>query len=123
MSRSRHSDGWRWWGEERKQRSLMKDFQDWKKQAREEMEDMNTEPGTVYVIINEWLPSGSGAEAELREIVDGRYFLTEDEAWYALEVIASSESIHLEPTATSVEVPPGGGIEYETYYIQELMHG
>lgn len=110
-----YKDTWRGWGEYRKERSRLKDFEDWKTEALEGAQEMSN----VFVIINEW---GVG-DYDLREIVDGNFFYTEDAAWRALREIADAFEAELNLQDTSIDVEPGKNVQYETYYIQELTHG
>ncbi len=115
MSRTRkHHYTWQYWGEERKQRSLCKEHENWKKEALEEL-DME-EYESVFVIINEW---EANDEDPIMEIVGGRYFDDEDLAWERLEQIAESYGVDLPAADNSFEVP--SETTYETYYIMELV--
>ena len=70
---------------------------------------------SVYVIINEW---EANDEDSLLEIVGGKYFNTEDDAWFHLSDIADRYEATLSHEDTSFEVPSDS--TYETYYIMEL---
>lgn len=119
MSRTRkHQYTWQYWGEERRQRSLRKEHDNWKVEA---MADLEVEE-VVYIIINEWEPKDSKYSAN--EIVDGKFFESEDDAWEALMVIADAHGLTLEGDETSFEVDElPSHLNYESYYIQELTNG
>ena len=120
MSKSRSHDSYAAWGEYRKQCSLLKDFTDWKQEAREDMQDMSEKP-SVYIIINEWNSEDAG-DATLQEIVNARYFDSEDEAWEHLAYIAESYHVELDGDDTSLELPDVHAIRNQSYYIQELTN-
>lgn len=109
---------WREWGEERKQRSLSVEFEDWKKLVREELEDMEDEYEYVYVIVNEWTPDGS--EHDLREVVDSRFFYNHADAWERLSMVAEAFGHNLDPEEASFDLAPSKGIARQAYYIEEL---
>jgi len=121
VSKSRNTDiSWRQWGEERKQRSLLKDFTDWKQEAREDMQDMSEKP-SVYIIINEWESEDAG-DGTFQEIVNARYFDSEDAAWEHLAYIAESYHVELDEDDTAIELPDVHAIRNQSYYIQELTN-
>lgn len=73
---------------------------------------------SVFVIINEWtaIDNSSGAE-----IVDSKYFESEDEAWDALLLIAQAHETTLFADETSLSFEnPTANLEFEEYYIQEV---
>lgn len=108
---------WREWGEERKQRSLRTEHNDWKNEALEELTMQDDD--SVYVIINEW---DANDEDPMTEIVGGTYFATEESAWDHLDEIADTYGVELSLEDTSFDVP--SDTTYESYYIMELRkHG
>ena len=100
---------WQYWGEERKQRSLKKDFDKWKL----ELEDVD-ETESVFLIINEW-PINEDAEGS--EVVS--LHRTENAAWDELAEIAKEFDVDIRPDDTSFSTPPVVGRSIETYYIDE----
>jgi len=120
VSKSNH-DSYREWGEYRKQRELTKDFTNWKNDALRELEVPDKdELYSVYIITNEWASEDS--REDMSEVVDGKWFALESEAWNALKEIADSFGFDLDPEETSFDVPKGlaVGLVHDTYYIQEL---
>jgi hypothetical protein len=80
------------------------------------------EVDTVYIIANEWREHEG--EVEGYELVGAKFFLTEDEAWDALSLIAESCESTLHKDDTSFEpVDSGPNIEWEEYRIEELARG
>lgn len=72
----------------------------------------------VFIIIDEWtgIDNSSGAE-----IVDSKYFESEDEAWDALLLIAQAHDTTLFADETSISFEDHKPyLQYEEYYIQEL---
>lgn len=116
MSRS-----WREWGAERKLRSITKEHENWKREALEElgMAEKN-EPKSVYVIINEWTDISNDTSSE---IVGGKWFSTEDDAWDALNLVAEALSVELPEDETSIQLEDHTpGLQSEEYRIEELIH-
>lgn len=111
MSKNKDHSSWKAWGEYRKERSRLKDFEDWKKEYKEEM-------AGIFVVINEWQHAGD--EGECTEIVGSQYFTSEDGAWDGLKAIADANEVTLERDQYELDVEPGARISYDTYYIQEL---
>lgn len=72
---------------------------------------------SAFVIINEWEYLDEGGS----EVVDSRYFTSEDSAHRALSLIAESPEMELRFNETSISKAVGD--EYEEYYIQELTLG
>ena len=97
--------------------SKRKSEQDWKKEM--EMTDKDS-LFSVYVILNEWAESAGGPD--LQEIVDGKWFESESEAWDHLAIIAESVGVSLNADDTNFSSPEAGndGLAHDTYYIQEL---
>lgn len=73
---------------------------------------------SIYVIMNEWTDDFQ----DFSEIVDFKYFLSENEAWVSLAIIAQSSGIILEGDETSFDVPEDRlvSLDRDTYFIQEL---
>lgn len=115
MSRKRHADdSWRAWGEYRKERSRLKDFEDHKQEALEDR------MSSVFIIVNEWIDI---EDNEGSEVVGSKYFESESEAWDALQLIAESYSRDLPHGETNfVMENHASHLQYEEYYIQELTH-
>lgn len=97
--------------------SRRKSERDWKKEMEMASKDSLF---SVYVIINEW--SETVGDPDLQEIVDGKWFESESEAWDHLSIIAESFSVSLDIDDTSFDAPgaEAHGLAYDTYYIQEL---
>lgn len=113
MSKSKTHDSWRAWGEYRKERSRLKDFDNWKNEALEELN-----MASVFIVMNEWdFEDGGGSE-----IVGGVHYTSESQAWDALSVIAERLHMELDPSDTSLLVRDGA-VDYESYYIEELLNG
>lgn len=73
----------------------------------------------VFVIINEWESEDYGF-ATFQEIVGGRWFDCEDEAWSHLSDIADEYGMELPSEATGFDIPDQYAIRNQSYYIQEL---
>lgn len=75
---------------------------------------------SVYIIINEWSETVGGPD--FQEIIDGKWFESESEAWDHLSIIAESMNLILEREDTSFNTPDAHeySLAYDTYYIQEL---
>ena len=72
----------------------------------------------VFVIFNEWTDIANNTSSEL---VDGKFFLTEGEAWDALNMIAESYETELDKDDTSIQLEDHDpSLQNEEYYIQEL---
>lgn len=72
----------------------------------------------VFVIINEWTTIDNDTGSE---IVDSKFFESEQKAWEALRDIAHSFEDDLDYDATSLTFEkPDQHLDYEEYYIQEL---
>lgn len=71
----------------------------------------------VYVIMNEW--TTEDGELTLSEVVDGRFFTTEDEAWDRLKAIAEAYHIDINRGWTGFDAPLNADITQE-YYIEGL---
>ena len=82
---------------------------------------MSSDNMRVYVIIDEWLPSGGAYE--LTEIVGGRWFDSQDSAWDHLFLVAESYDVELHSWNTSFYMnEPEPGISHQSYYIEELVN-
>ena len=75
---------------------------------------------SVYIIINEWSPDDS--QEDLSEVVGGKFYLTEHEAWDDLKAIGEAFDFDIHPQDESFEVPSTKliGLSRDIYYIQEL---
>ena len=107
---------WQYWGEERKQRSLKKDFDKWQKELDEDMSEA-VEHESVFIVVNEWTEERSGMEA--RE--DVSFWHTEDAAWEDLFEIAREFDVVLSGDDTSFDVPDQL-LESNVYYIEERQY-
>lgn len=105
------------WGPELKARES-RGSDNWKQAVREELEEMNEDSSSVFVIVNEWTPEGSQNSSS--EIVGNRFFGDEDEAWEHLLNVAESYGVDLDPAYNSFALPPGGGIDEQSFFIDEL---
>lgn len=93
----------------------------WKLNLHQKEEIIVADITTVFIIINEWDDELTGATFE--EIVGAKFFLTEDEAWDALNEVAESYEVSLPKADTSFDLPDVKAISNQTYYIQELGRG
>lgn len=127
MSKSRHpQDSWRAWGEYRKERDRLEDFDNWKQEAVEDLE-MNRPMGEhskttrIYVVKEEWQPLG--LDVDLDEVVGA--FFSEEDAWEVLDGLAHDRGIKLPIRDTSFTVPnPDDSTEYSTFFIDIMeVHG
>lgn len=87
----------------------------WKRELNEEqgMSEIR-----VFVIINEWTDVDGYVSSE---VVGGRWFPSEDEAWLALSLVAESFDIDPDGEATSFTVEGHDtGLQSEEYRIEEL---
>lgn len=87
--------------------------------AYQEWADMSE---SIFTIVGEYRPNDS--EYDLKEIL-GEYYLTHQEARDALLWMAANEyHVELDLGCNYFEVPtPEAGIEYQIYYIEELIRG
>lgn len=110
------------WGPELKARdSRVEGKHDWKRQALKELEEVaDVDIRTVYIIVNEWAPDDN--DETFTEVTGARFFLTEEDAWDHLNVIADSLDVTLHPDDTSFEVPTEHklGLTNDEYRIEEL---
>ena len=91
---------------------------DWKNDWKEEEVP---EIKNVYVIIDEWTDTHGSTSSE---VTDNKFFLTEDEAWEALDRIAEAFHYELDPDETSIQLGAHKEkIQYEEYRIEELDRG
>jgi hypothetical protein len=96
-----------------------KSEQDWKRELHKEEEEVN-DTQQVYVIINEWEDiHGLGSS----EIVNNKWFTSEDDAWEALNQIAESHKIDLDYEETSLRLENHNHLRSEEYRIEELNRG
>lgn len=102
---------WQYWGEERRQRSLLKEHNNWKQEAMSDLEEVHE---SVFLIVNEWTAND---EDDVSEIV--ALFHTENAAWDELHEIAKEFNIILDPDETSFSPPSPGLSINEAYYIEE----
>lgn len=76
---------------------------------------------SVFIILNEWTSIDNSTGVE---IVDSKYFESEDEAWEALLLIAQAHNTTLFADETSISFEDHKPyLQYEEYYIQELTKG
>lgn len=72
----------------------------------------------VFIIINEWTDVANNTSSQ---VVDSKYFESEDAAWEALRVIGEAYNHELGRDETSIQFDePLINIQYEEYYIEEL---
>lgn len=72
----------------------------------------------VFVIFNEWTGITNVTSSQ---VVDSKYFTSEDAAHDALKLIAEAYGAELLPDEMSLQLEDHApGIQYEEYYIQEL---
>lgn len=71
----------------------------------------------VYIIMNEWTADGEVFE----EITDGKFFVSEQDAWDALNAIAEAHGVELPMEDRLVSVPLGSSSQ--DYYIMNLTRG
>jgi hypothetical protein len=118
VSKSRsNTQSWAAWGEERKERSRLRDYENWKSEA---MEDLNNteEVDVVLVIKNYFEPVDVGVE--LMEIVSNRFFETDEEAWGHLSDIAEANGRSLSLDENSLTLPEDEIFVSQYYVIEEL---
>jgi hypothetical protein len=117
VSKRAQHNGWKAWGEYRKERSRLKDFRNYKQEA---LEDRMMHQ--VYIIVNEWTDV---ANQDGSEITGGKFYETEDAAWDDLSVIADENyGVDLKPDETSFVIEdPTNGLQYEEYRIEVLSNG
>jgi hypothetical protein len=98
--------------------SKRKSESDWKRELRKESAVPKLD--SVFIIINEWEPEDS--EETLMEIVDSKFYTSNDAAFHALADIAEGFGIALDDDATAFEVPKSKRLYLisDDYYIQEL---
>lgn len=73
---------------------------------------------SVFIIINEWT---DGTAATSSQVVDAKYFESENDAWEALRIIAESYGTTVYADETTLQLSDHKAhIDYEEYYIQEL---
>lgn len=73
---------------------------------------------SMFVIINEWTDVANNTSSE---VVDAKYFESEDDAWEALRLVAVAHDVNLDHDDTSLILGDSrSGIQFEEYYIQEL---
>jgi hypothetical protein len=76
----------------------------------------------VYVIVEEWLPTGDGQE--LHEIVDGLFYASKEAAHDELYRLAGLHNVELEEHEMAFDVPlPKSGLSSHIYYMEMLTHG
>lgn len=72
----------------------------------------------VFIIIDEWTDIAGVTSSQ---VVDSKYFESENEAWEALLIIAQSFDTTIYADETSLQLEDHSpGLQYEEYYIQEL---
>lgn len=75
----------------------------------------------MFIIVNEWTNSEGITSAE---VVGGKYFTSEEDAWGALLDIAVAYDVALCADEMNLVIEdPTPHISYEEYYIQELIRG
>jgi hypothetical protein len=76
---------------------------------------------TVFVIVNEWTSVDNSTGCE---VVDCKYFESEQDAWVALRDIAVAYDVDLHPDDTNFVLEDHKQyLQYEEYYILELNRG
>lgn len=108
------------WGPELKFRESREHRSDWKRYITQE-EEKEVSVQQVFVIINEWDDVANNTSSE---VVGGKWFESEDDAWQALADIAESYDTDLDPDETSIQLEDSKpGIQAEEYRIEELTRG
>lgn len=75
----------------------------------------------MFIIVNEWTNLEGVTSSE---VVGGRYFTSEEDAWGALLDIAVAYDVTLCADEMNLVIEdPTPHISYEEYYIQELIRG
>lgn len=92
----------------------------WKRNLHKEEEETVSEVTKVFVIINEWTTLDDDTSSE---VVGGKFFLTEDAAWEALDLVAEAHDVDLDPDETSFTTssPKKSGLASDEYRIEELV--
>lgn len=116
MSKS-YRDTYAGWGEYRKERSRLKDFEDWKQDWKEERV---RELDSVYVIVNEWTDIANNTSSE---IVNAKWYRNEPDAQYALGLLAEPHGVELTDDDTSFTLEDQAGLQSDEYRIEELDRG
>lgn len=83
----------------------------------QEEETVHSDDIKVFVIINEWTDEDDDGSSEL---VGGKWFASEDDAWEALDLIAKAHDVELDPDDTSIQFKD---VLDEEYRIEELTRG
>lgn len=108
------------WGPELKFRESRERRSDWKRYITQEEEAVSDDI-KVFVIINEWTDIANDTSSEL---VGGKWFASEDEAWDALDLIAEAHGVELNGDETSLILEDHkSGLQSEEYRIEELTRG
>lgn len=75
----------------------------------------------VYVIVNEWTDITNNTSSE---VTGAKFFLTESEAWDALDLIAEAHDVELARDDDSIQLEDHkSGLQSEEYRIEELTRG
>lgn len=73
---------------------------------------------SVFIIVNEWTDTTNATSSE---VVDAKFFESEDDAWEALRDIAISYDVELGRDETSLQLEEHKPyLQYEEFYIEEL---
>lgn len=80
---------------------------------------------SVFIIVNEWVDIANSTSSE---VVGGKFYTSENDAWEALLLIAQSYNTTLYIDETNLVFDEDSSelkrsLQYEEYYIQELTQG
>lgn len=108
------------WGPELKARDLRAEYKhNWKRNLNKEEEEVS-DNASVFVIINEWDIDDDNTSSE---ITGGEWFISENEAWSALNIIAEAYGMSLDVDETSFRLAATENLRSEEYRIEELIRG
>lgn len=115
MSRSWHNP----WGPELRFRESRTD--NWKQQIKKELDEVAAQDTGVFIIVNEWTDIANNTSSE---VVGGKWFASEDDAWVALDLIARAHDTELSADDLYLQFEDHkSGLQSEEYRIEELTRG
>ncbi|HEY6021917.1 MAG TPA: hypothetical protein VIY48_19235 [Candidatus Paceibacterota bacterium] len=118
MSVTKYEYGW--WSDEDffydiKRKTKRADERAWKHQVQEEIDDMENDVTSVYVVVNEWLRVGSDESAS--EIV--AMFSTYDKAHWKLGELGDQNDVYVTLGDDNFVIESTRGLVYDEYRIDE----
>lgn len=100
---------------EMKRRAKRAEERAWKKQVQEEIDNMENDVTSVYVVVNEWLRVGSDESAS--EIV--AMFSTYDKAHWKLGELGDQNDVYVTLGDDNFVIENTRGLVYDEYRIDE----